>query len=662
MSAQVTCPVCKTKYTVADNLLGKTLPCKKCQEPFVATAVDDVPTVLAVVDDEPPPPTVRAAGNPALLFLAGAGVAVFLLGVLGTAAYFFWPEDAKPPVVQAPPPPPAPAPRSRPSRPQRPPAPKEQPKDESPFKPIPKTEPEEQPKSEPKDESPFKPVPKTEAKDESPFKPVPKTEPKAATTTPEPKTEPNTETAVAKAPDVPKTPPPDVKPATPPAADLSPVALVPDTPLVTAIHPPKLSSDRESLFLGAPAADLNVAAAGRYLLVTLSRNKQLAVFDVNEAKVVKTLPLSETGTKVTAGATVIVAYNPDAHTLERWALPSFRKHGPVSCPTAQPLYALALGSASDGPLLTAAGNDPKRYGGALRFLDPMTFREVSIKPVERASEFGFRAGKGSQMRASADGHVFTTWTPGDRDRGPQSLVVTGQQFRVSVETEPAGHVVPAPDGQLLFTGRGVATADGRPTTGTPDGLVMPSVPAVHGPAYLCVEPGSKTVTVNLMVRGRPTPLRVWKDVELLAPITPDSTNSIPPDRRVVLIPAAKLLVTLPGSNDRLVFHKLDLPADPPKSAALAISSVPPPVASRGSTFSYTITAHPPGQSLTFRLEEGPPGLTVSSAGVVSWPVPATQPLALVPVRVRVRSATGAEAVHSFRLGIQDQVRSLSTPK
>ena len=135
MSAQVTCPVCKTKYTVADNLLGKTIPCRKCQESFVATPVDDVPTVLAVTDDEPPP--VRAAGNPLLLILLGAGAAVVLLGMLGVAAYLLWPEERTPVVTQAPPPPAAPVSRSRPSRPQPPPAPKEQPKDESPSKPVP---------------------------------------------------------------------------------------------------------------------------------------------------------------------------------------------------------------------------------------------------------------------------------------------------------------------------------------------------------------------------------------------------------------------------------------------------------------------------------------------------------------------------------------------
>jgi hypothetical protein len=655
MSAQVTCPVCKTKYTVADNLLGKTIPCKKCQESFVATAVDDVPMVLAVEDDDESPPPVRSARNPVLLFLAGAGVATVLLGVIGVVAYFLWPEAPKPQVVQAPPP----APRPRPSRPRTPPAPKEQPKDESPFKSVPKTEPKDQPKSEAKDESRFKPIPKVESKDESPFKPIPKSEPKAPAT--EPKTEPKPETVVAKAPDVPKSPSADVKPPSPPAADVSPVALVPDSPLVAAIRPPELSSDHEPRFLPGPAGDLCVAAAGRYVLVPMPRNKQLAVFDVNEAKIVKTLPLSEPGTKITAGAGVIVAYNPDGHTFERWVLPSFRKEGPVSCPLAQPVYAMALGSASDGPLLTAAGNDPRRYGGHLRFLDPTTFREVAIKPVERASEFGFRVGRGAQMRASADGRVFTTWTPGDRDRGPQSLVVTGPRFKVFVETEPAGHVVPASDGQLLFTGRGVANVEGRPTTGTPDGLVMPSVPAVHGPGYLCVKPAGNAATINLMVPGRTAPLRVW-NFELLAPLSAESTNAIPPDRRIVFIPAAKLLVTLPRSNDRLVFHKLDLPAAPPNTAALTISSVPPSVVRRGSTFNYSITAHPPGQSLTYRLEEGPPGLTVSADGVVTWPVPATQQVALVPVRIRVRSTTGADVVHSFRLGIQDPSRSATTPK
>src|SRR5437667_391309 len=132
MSAQVVCPICKTKYTVADDLVGRTIPCKKCQESFVARPVaDDVPAVEDVAD-------------------------------------------------------------------------------------------------------------------------------------------------VAKPPDVPPASPPDVKPATPPKTDVSPVPLAPDTPLVAAIKPPALAGREEAVYLPSPAGDLCPAAAGRYLVLTLPRSKQLA--------------------------------------------------------------------------------------------------------------------------------------------------------------------------------------------------------------------------------------------------------------------------------------------------------------------------------------------------------------------------------------------------
>src|SRR3954447_4651027 len=102
MSAPVACPVCKTRYTVADNLLGRTIPCKKCQESFVARRIpagedpptvlagrddvpvveaveddapvveavaDDLPVVETVTDDVPPAPAGAGGGNPVLLFL-----------------------------------------------------------------------------------------------------------------------------------------------------------------------------------------------------------------------------------------------------------------------------------------------------------------------------------------------------------------------------------------------------------------------------------------------------------------------------------------------------------------------------------------------------------------------------------------------------------------
>src|SRR3954452_13021532 len=38
MAVSVTCPGCRTSYPVTDDLLGKKIRCKKCQETFTASA------------------------------------------------------------------------------------------------------------------------------------------------------------------------------------------------------------------------------------------------------------------------------------------------------------------------------------------------------------------------------------------------------------------------------------------------------------------------------------------------------------------------------------------------------------------------------------------------------------------------------------------------
>src|SRR5439155_13384607 len=38
MAVSVTCPGCRTSYPVTEDLLGKKIRCKKCQETFTATA------------------------------------------------------------------------------------------------------------------------------------------------------------------------------------------------------------------------------------------------------------------------------------------------------------------------------------------------------------------------------------------------------------------------------------------------------------------------------------------------------------------------------------------------------------------------------------------------------------------------------------------------
>src|SRR5436309_56821 len=51
MAVSVTCPGCRTSYPVTEDLLGKKIRCKKCQETFTATAAKSAAGVRRAGDD-----------------------------------------------------------------------------------------------------------------------------------------------------------------------------------------------------------------------------------------------------------------------------------------------------------------------------------------------------------------------------------------------------------------------------------------------------------------------------------------------------------------------------------------------------------------------------------------------------------------------------------
>ena len=55
--------------------------------------------------------------------------------------------------------------------------------------------------------------------------------------------------------------------------------------------------------------------------------------------------------------------------------------------------------------------------------------------------------------------------------------------------------------------------------------------------------------------------------------------------------------------------------------------------------------------LRFQLDSGPPGMTVSPEGRVTWNVPRGYEAAEVSVILTVRDAGGQEVLHSFRLQV-----------
>jgi hypothetical protein len=159
-----------------------------------------------------------------------------------------------------------------------------------------------------------------------------------------------------------------------------------------------------------------------------------------------------------------------------------------------------------------------------------------------------------------------------------------------------------------------------------------------------------------MAPGRPDPLRTWPEFELPVALAAAATDPLGLDRRLLLIPAAELLVTIPSSNDRVVLHHLDRGVLTAWSSpgAVTVTSHPPPAVRRGEALAYRITTRPSGVSMAYSVADGPPGLRVLPDGLVTWQVPADQALGAVRVVVLIRSPEGAEARHEFRLVVAER--------
>ena len=103
--------------------------------------------------------------------------------------------------------------------------------------------------------------------------------------------------------------------------------------------------------MDAPIADIAVGGGGRYLILHQPKRGTLAVFDVNEAKVVKLLPAGEDNVKFTAGLDKLVVALPGSRTLQRLSLKSFVQELSVSYPDKMEVTALSMGCASQGPVV-----------------------------------------------------------------------------------------------------------------------------------------------------------------------------------------------------------------------------------------------------------------------------------------------------------------------
>jgi len=402
--------------------------------------------------------------------------------------------------------------------------------------------------------------------------------------------------------------------------------------------------------LPAEGTEVCVGGGGRYLIVSLPKVKQIAVFDASQGKVVKYL--SSPGEKVllAAGMDKLVVVDPARNIIQRWNLTTFEKEVTADLPTTTGLTAsaIAMGSASNGPLLVQGINYP--ILGEWFAFDITTMKEIKGPPRHNS---GLECAPGDKARASNDGHTIVV----NRERGGASiLTLSAEGANWTVAHAPwsdRGPVFPSADGSTVY-GMGEMCSPSGKRIGVPQGGPRYYVPAVLGPLVLVI---TDHVDVHDNNRGFSLAVHAPRDTRPMFQLgTFEAVRSLfvpnvgwAIDSHVFFIPHAKAVAVIPRPGDRIVLYKLDVDVHLAKTETdyLFITSQPPGVVP-GKQFEYQIDAKTKKGGLKYKLEFGPDGLLVGADGKVTWDVPGdfAKP---ENAAVTVSDASGQEVIHTFEL-------------
>jgi Putative Ig domain len=288
----------------------------------------------------------------------------------------------------------------------------------------------------------------------------------------------------------------------------------------------------------------------------------------------------------------------------------------------------------------------------IRLYDPLTFAERGY-PIDDPSAPTFRGFPLGVTRApnwvatGADGRVIMLGNryyirADDRYRGG-ALPNTGEKQHL-----------PLADGSG-FVGTRLYGADAAllPPAAVPFGSVRRYVPAASGPFVVSAEykeadPSSVKLFLHLGTDSKPLgPLPGGEEVAAWAKDDKEWATKLA--QRLVFAPDPGQLIFCAPDSDLAHVYPVNLSALLAASGrGVAFTSTPPAEARPGTAYSYQATAAGEPGPITFALEAGPPGMTVTRAGALSWPQPGGEQTSH-EVRLVATTASGKKAVQSFRV-------------
>jgi hypothetical protein len=313
--------------------------------------------------------------------------------------------------------------------------------------------------------------------------------------------------------------------------------------------------------LPGKVGDVQVGGGGRYLVMHFPDQKQLGVFDVSQAKLVRQMKDVPDDALIAAGLNRLAVVSSANRTLNAYTLPDLTPDGGGTPPNRGPVLAVAMGSATNGPLMVCTL-------GEISLFDLRTMARV--EGSARFNPGAVPIHPSVQVRAAASGTMFTAYFPSGAHGPAGSYTERGGEWEVG-DHGNVGLVMPAADGRTVFGTGQMFAPDGKalgPKVGG-FGKAVWYVPAAHGDFFLRLNEKkegtgfkAKQSLVVTVHAGRNPDRELISLGEL-----PECDGLIdwrfgapqPLDRFVFLVPDARTMAVIPpATRDRVILRKVNV--------------------------------------------------------------------------------------------------------
>jgi hypothetical protein len=400
--------------------------------------------------------------------------------------------------------------------------------------------------------------------------------------------------------------------------------------------------------------EFHAAAGGKTLVFLLPDARQLAVYDAVSGTQQGTIPFGVDDATFACGSDCIILALPSQQRILRYDLKTLVETRTGKLDVESPMQ-IRMGNNSQGPVYI--GNR-----GEIGALDGTTLEPISI----RGELPHFKDFKRLDFRVSADGTALTTW--------PGKFVLTHINGGIATRAESSGgfgsmnrKFFPTADGSFALYEDKVFGSDAEPIGKASDGGKLKNwnaVPTSDPRFYFRIDSSNKkktsaevfasaTRTPLAEVKGLPD-LGNWRgsDVAIVG-VVHDSPN--PGEPRLIYLPQDNLLISVPVDNREFVQTKFVLDeviaGNAVGSPPLAVISIPPRIVQAGGTLSYQVQALPSKATLSYKIESGPDGMQISSAGLATWK-PSNNAAAHVKVVLEIADQSNHVVDQTFELQVQ----------